>query len=82
MWNVTCYDWKAKSADEIVSHAERQIHGGNVVLLHDGEFHRIGVDRSRSVEASDRLLTRYKGRGYEFVTVPRMMAQRQLAASH
>ena len=63
MWNVTCYDWKAKSADEIVSHAERQIHGGNVILLHDGEFHRIGVDRSRSVEASDRLLTRYKGRG-------------------
>jgi peptidoglycan/xylan/chitin deacetylase (PgdA/CDA1 family) len=81
MWNVTCYDWKAKSADEIVSHAERQIHGGNVVLLHDGEFHRIGVDRSRSVEASDHLLTRYKGQGYEFVTVPRMMAQRQIAAS-
>ena len=82
MWNVTCYDWKAKSADEIVCHAERQIHGGNVILLHDGEFHRIGVDRSRSVEASDRILTRYKGQGYEFVTVPRMMAQRQIAASN
>ena len=75
MWNVTCYDWKAKSADEIVAHAERQIHGGNVILLHDGEFHRIGVDRSRSVEATDRILQRYKSQGYEFVTVPQMMEQ-------
>ncbi len=73
MWNVTCYDWKAPSADEIVKHAERQIHGGNVILLHDGEYHRIGVDRSRSVEASDRILTRHKAEGYEFVTVPEMM---------
>jgi len=62
MWNVTCYDWKAESADEIVKHAERQIRGGNVILLHDGEYHRIGVDRSRSVAASDRILARYKAR--------------------
>lgn len=75
MWNVTCYDWKAKSADEIVAHAERQIHGGNVILLHDGEFHRIGVDRSRSVEATDRILQRNKSQGYQFVTVPQMMEQ-------
>jgi peptidoglycan/xylan/chitin deacetylase (PgdA/CDA1 family) len=74
MWNVSCYDWKAKSADEIVAKAERQIRGGNVILLHDGEFHRIGVDRSRSVEASDRILTRYKQEGYEFVTVPQMIS--------
>jgi len=73
MWNVTCYDWKAKSAEEIVGYAERRIRGGNVILLHDGEYHRIGVDRSRSVEASDRILARYKGEGYEFVTIPEMM---------
>jgi len=76
MWNVTCYDWKAKSADEIVSHAERQISGGDVILLHDGEYHHIGVDRSRSVEATDRLLSRYKSEGFEFVTIPQMMERR------
>jgi peptidoglycan/xylan/chitin deacetylase (PgdA/CDA1 family) len=81
MWNVTCYDWKAESADEIVHHAERQINGGNVILLHDGEYHRIGVDRSRSVAASDRILTRYKGEGYEFVTIPAMLEKKQLALS-
>lgn len=73
MWNVSCYDWNAKSTGEIVTRAERQICGGNVILLHDGEYHRIGVDRSRSVEATDRILSRYKAEGYEFVTIPQMM---------
>ncbi len=81
MWNVTCYDWKAKSADEIVRHAERQIRGGNVILLHDGEFHRVGVDRSLSIEACDRILARYKCEGYEFVTIPQMMEQQRLATN-
>ena len=75
MWNVTCRDWTPRSTSEIVALAESQIHGGDVILLHDGEFHRIGVDRSRSVEASDRLLTRYKGEGYQFVTIPEMMRE-------
>ncbi len=81
MWNVTCYDWKAKSADEIVGHAERQIRGGNVILLHDGEFHRIGGDRSRTVIATDRILSRYKAEGYEFATIPEMIEKRELATS-
>src|SRR5271166_3194369 len=73
MWNVTCYDWKAKSAEEIVAHAERQIRGGDVILLHDGGYRRMGADRSRSVAASHRILTRYQREGYEFVTIPQMM---------
>src|SRR5271166_1565878 len=73
MWNVTCYDWKARSADEIVGHAQRQIRGGDVVLLHDGGYLRMGVDRSRTVEASDQILTRYQGEDYEFVTIPEML---------
>jgi len=79
MWNVACQDWKPISSDEIVRRAERQIRGGDVILLHDGEYHRIGVDRSRSIEASGRILSRYQGEGFEFVTVPEMM-QSGLAA--
>lgn len=81
MWNVTCYDWKAKSAAEIAAHAERQIRGGDVILLHDGEYHRIGVDRSRSVEATDRIVSRCQAEGYDFVTIPQMMERQQLAIS-
>jgi len=75
MWSVTCYDWKAASADEIVANAERQIRGGDVILLHDGRHCKMGWDRSRTVEATEHILTRYQGEGYEFVTIPEMMAR-------
>jgi peptidoglycan/xylan/chitin deacetylase (PgdA/CDA1 family) len=74
MWNVTCYDWKASSAEEIVDHAARQIRGGDVILLHDGGYRRMGSDRSRTVAASDEILTRYGEEGYEFVTIPQMLS--------
>jgi len=74
MWNVTCYDWKAKSADEIVAHVARQIRGGDVILLHDGGYRRMGANRSRTVEASEQILTRYENEGYRFVTIPEMMS--------
>ncbi len=82
LWSVTGYDWRAKSADEIVAHAERQIRGGDVILLHDGRHRAMGADRSRTVEASDRLLARYKGEGYEFVTIPEMMERQRFAISN
>ena len=76
MWNVACKDWTPRSTGEIVALAEHQIRGGNVILLHDGEFHHIGVDRSRSVEATDRILSRYRSEGFKFVTIPQMMKSR------
>lgn len=74
MWNVTCYDWKPTSAEKVFSHAQRQIRGGDVILMHDGDQARMGADRSHSVQATDRLIAHYKGEGYEFVTIPEMMA--------
>jgi len=73
MWNVSCYDWKPISSDEIARHAARQIRGGDVILLHDGGHRRMGADRNRSVEASDRILTRYRAEGYGFVTIQEML---------
>jgi peptidoglycan-N-acetylglucosamine deacetylase len=75
MWNVTGYDWDAKSADDIERKVVGRVRGGNVILLHDGGHKEFGSDRSRTVEASDRLISRYKSEGYEFVTVPEMMAK-------
>jgi peptidoglycan/xylan/chitin deacetylase (PgdA/CDA1 family) len=81
MWNVTCYDWKATSADRVFAHARRQIRGGDVILMHDGDQLRMGADRAHSVEATDRVIAQYKGKGYQFVTVPEMM-KKQLAVSN
>jgi peptidoglycan-N-acetylglucosamine deacetylase len=73
MWNVTAYDWDAHSADDIERKVIRRVRGGDVILLHDGGHKEFGADRSRTVEASDRLIAKYKSEGYEFVTVPEMM---------
>jgi peptidoglycan/xylan/chitin deacetylase (PgdA/CDA1 family) len=73
MWNVTGYDWDAKSANDIERKIARRVRGGNVILLHDGGHKEFGADRSRTVEASDRLISRYKSEGYQFVTVPELM---------
>ncbi|HWY19674.1 MAG TPA: polysaccharide deacetylase family protein [Candidatus Acidoferrum sp.] len=73
MWNVTGYDWNAPPAEVIERKVAKQIRGGDVVLLHDGGHKQMGVDRSQTVIATDRLIARYKAEGYEFVTLPRMM---------
>ena len=73
LWRVSCADWSAKSPASIVERAVSQIKGGDVILLHDGGHLKIGTDRSHSVRATDEIVRRYKGEGYEFVTVPQMM---------
>jgi peptidoglycan-N-acetylglucosamine deacetylase len=75
MWNVTGYDWNAPPAAVIERKVSNQIHGGNVILLHDGGHKQMGADRSQTVLATDHLITRYKAEGYEFVTVPGMMSK-------
>jgi peptidoglycan-N-acetylglucosamine deacetylase len=73
MWSVTCYDWKPTTADRIERHVKRQLRGGDVILMHDGGDIAMGTDRSQTVQATDRVISRYKAEGYEFVTVPEMM---------
>lgn len=74
MWNVSGRDWNASSAGEIERKVAKQIRGGDVVLLHDGGHTQMGVDRSQTVIATDRLISTYKSYGYEFVTISQMMA--------
>jgi peptidoglycan/xylan/chitin deacetylase (PgdA/CDA1 family) len=73
MWNVTAFDWKTTSAERVERNVLKQVNGGNVILLHDGSHRELGLDRSHSVEATDRLIRRYKSKGFEFVTIPEMM---------
>ena len=73
MWSVSGWDWKPHSAEEIARKVHQQVRGGDVILLHDGSHERMGADRSNSVKATDLMLRRFKGEGYEFVTVPAMM---------
>jgi peptidoglycan-N-acetylglucosamine deacetylase len=73
-WSVTLWDWsRGVTADKIMQKADRQIRGGDVILLHDGSDVRMGYDRSASIEATDRIITRWKAEGYRFVTIPELI---------
>jgi peptidoglycan/xylan/chitin deacetylase (PgdA/CDA1 family) len=74
MWNVPGYDWKGLPAAEIETKIAKQVRGGDVILLHDGGHKQIGTNRSQTIAATDHLLSRYKNEGYEFVTIPQMVA--------
>ena len=72
MWNVTGWDWNLGTADYIERKVRKQLRGGDVILLHDGSHTGMGADRSQTAIVTDRLISRYKDQGYEFVTVPQM----------
>lgn len=72
MWNVTGYDWNAPPASEVEAKVVRQMHGGDVILLHDGGHKGMGADRSQTVIATDHLIGRFKNEGFEFVTISDM----------
>jgi len=73
MWNVTGYDWNTPPAAQVEKKVIRQMHGGDVILLHDGGHRAMGADRSQTVIATDNLIRRYKDQGFQFVTVTEMM---------
>jgi peptidoglycan-N-acetylglucosamine deacetylase len=74
MWNVTGWDWEAPPAERIEKKVARQVRGGDVILLHDGGHKAMGADRAQTVIATDRLITRFRAEGYEFLTIPTMMS--------
>ena len=75
MWNVTGFDWNAKSARAIEIRVERGIvhnqnHNASTnVLLHDGSHLRMGTDRRRTVSATATLLGTIPRTGMHMVTV-------------
>jgi peptidoglycan-N-acetylglucosamine deacetylase len=73
MWNITGYDWNAPPAERIVTRVSGKIHGGDVILLHDGSHLGMGGDRAQTVIATDRLIERHRNEGYAFVTIPELM---------
>jgi peptidoglycan-N-acetylglucosamine deacetylase len=74
MWSVSSYDWNGGPPERIEAKIARQIRGGDVILMHDGGHLSASTDRSASIVASERIITRFKDQGFQFVTVPEMMA--------
>ena len=76
MWSLTAYDWKPQPAERLIARlarvAERQAsvaRGGEIVLLHDGDFRRLGADQGHVLAALEHWLPRWQDAGFEFVTI-------------
>jgi len=80
MWRVSGHDWNGSSAEDIERRIRGRVHGGDVILLHDGGHRNFGADRSQTVIATDRFISWCRSRNYEFVTIPQMMES--TVASH
>lgn len=75
MWSVSAYDWNTDPPGKVERKVANQIRGGDVILMHDGGHLAMGTDRSASVAATDRIITRFRSEGYRFVTVPEMIQE-------
>lgn len=72
LWDVDSFDWTLQTAEEICAMVDYQVGDGGIILLHDGDSRDASADMSRTVEATDRIITRYKSEGFEFVPLDQM----------
>ena len=64
-WTVDPLDWTTENTDEIVQRVVTETEENDIILLHDCY--------SSSVEAALRIIDILQERGYEFVTVDRLL---------
>ncbi len=64
-WDVDSLDWKLLSVDEMYHRVTEKVQNGSIVLFHNGV--------ENTPEALDKILTKLKEDGYEFVTVSELI---------
>ena len=64
-WDVDTLDWKNQNVDSILSVAEKQIHDGSIILMHDGY--------QTSVDAALKIADLFTEKGYVFVTADQLL---------
>ena len=67
-WDVDPRDWSTPGTGAIASNVIHHAHNGSIVVMHDG-----GGPRSQTVAALPAILSHFRRRGYEFVTVAELL---------
>lgn len=70
-WDVDPRDWANPGASAIASNVIANARNGSIVVMHDG-----GGPRGQTVEALPRILSHFRHRGFEFVTVTELLGNR------
>jgi peptidoglycan-N-acetylglucosamine deacetylase len=73
-WSITCYDWRRTITRRAIRRRAGRAREGDVILLHDGCNLEPAADRHLSVEGTQDTLERLTAEGYEFVTIPELVA--------
>jgi len=73
-WSITCYDWRRTPTRRSIGRRAARAGEGDVILMHDGGSTEPAADRSRSVAATEDTIARLGAEGYEFVTIPELVA--------
>jgi len=74
MWSVPlARDWENPPPQVIADRIVRHVSNGSIIVLHDGNKGKAG-DRGPSVEATKLIVTQLRAEGYQFVTVPQLIA--------
>ena len=64
-WDVDTLDWQSKNIDSIMSIAQKQVHDGSIILMHDGY--------QTSVDAALKIADLFTEKGYVFVTADQLL---------
>jgi peptidoglycan/xylan/chitin deacetylase (PgdA/CDA1 family) len=70
-WEVDPRDWAEPGVEAIASNVIQNAHNGSIVVMHDG-----GGDRSQTIAALPAILSRFRHRGYRFVTVAELLGHK------
>lgn len=73
-WSITGWDWLEKTTADKIAKRCAKSGDGDIILLHDGSDIGPAYDRSRSLAAAEATLRRFTEQGFQFVTVPQLVA--------
>ena len=75
-WNVDPRDWSMPGVNAIYIRVLTQVRAGSIILMHDG-----GGNRSETVMALPIIIEWLQRQNFQFVTIPRLVHDAQLAHS-
>jgi peptidoglycan/xylan/chitin deacetylase (PgdA/CDA1 family) len=70
-WDVDPRDWSNPGVESIASNVIGNARNGSIVVMHDG-----GGNRSETIAALPAILSHFRHRGYEFVTVAELLGHK------
>ena len=74
MWSSDSLDYSRPNVPNLVNNVFRNAKPGGIVLMHDG-----GGNRSQTVQALPKIISKFRQQGYSFVTIPELLSMEEKA---